>query len=121
MRDFVESATDDEMYRCDYMSVVNFVNQVIVVRGAKECTTVNGSKCLIAVTLADGTNTCFYTGSKHLSDVVLNSQYEFPFRVVIKVEKLGRTLGLKFYSPGTKITHEDELRLETFKARSKYN
>lgn len=30
-------------------------------------------------------------------------------------------IGLKFYSPGTKITHEDELRLETFKARSRYN
>ena len=122
--DFIEedSYANEELFDCDYSSVDDVINQVIVFTGATERETENGLRTLIAFQKDDGTRTAFWTDSRKLKEVVNNPQRTYPFRSIIKVVKLGEMTGFRFFSPNSAVTQEDRDNFNLYqKSKFRYN
>jgi len=107
--DFSEetSTTNSNLFDCDFSSVDDVINQILVFTGAAQRETENGLRTLIAFRKDDGTNSAFWTDSKKLKEVVLNPDRIYPFRAIIKVARWGDFTGFKFCSPQATVTQED--------------
>lgn len=124
IEDFVEADgyANEELFDCDYSSIDDVINQVIVFTGAIERDTENGLRTLVAFQRDDGQRSAFWTDSKKLKEVVNNPQRTFPFRAIIKVVKLGEMTGFRFFSPNSAVTKEDEDNFSLYqKSKFRYN
>lgn len=113
------SSSSEELFDCDFCSVDEVINQVLVFTGVTQRETENGLRTLIAIQRDDGTRSAFWTDSKKLKEVVLAEGRVFPFRAIIKVAKLGQYTGFKFFSPKSGVTQEDEDNFTYYK-RTKF-
>lgn len=116
--DFQENEDENSLFDCDYVSIDEVLNKVIVFTSATERETENGVRTLIAFQ-DDEVKSAFYTSSKRLKDVFFNPKQEYPFRAIIKVVRYGNMSGFKLCSPSYKITNED-LSNFTFYSKNKY-
>ncbi len=124
VEDFVEETgyADEELFDCDYSSVDDVINQVLVFTGATERETENGKRTLIAYQRDDGSRSAFWTDSRKLKDVVHNPQRSYPFRAIIKVVKLGEMTGFRFFAPSSVVTQEDRDNFNLYqKSKYRYN
>jgi len=124
VEDFVEETgyANEELFDCDYSSVDDVINQVIVFTGATQRETENGLRTLIAFQREDGSKSAFWTDSKKLKEIVLNPQRSYPFRAVIKVVSMGKMTGFRFFSPSSPITQEDVAAFQFYqKSKYRYN
>ena len=119
--DFDDSIYDDgqDMFDCDYTSIDEIINQIIVFTGVTERETENGMRTLVAFEKEDGTNSCFWTDSKRLKEVLHHPERIYPFRAIIKVTRWGKYYGFKFVSPKSEIT-QDDIDNFNFYQRNKY-
>ncbi|MGV8135934.1 MAG: hypothetical protein AB2L20_12025 [Mangrovibacterium sp.] len=116
----VEHSTGEEsLFDCEYSSIDNLINEVIVFTGVKEdVETENGHRTLVAFGEGSG-KSAFFTESKRLKDVVCDQKRSFPFRAIIKVVRFGNNTGFKFFSPKSQITQQDQENFDYYK-RHKY-
>lgn len=111
MYDFEDTdSPNGSMFDVEYCSIDDVLNEVVIYKGITDRLTTNGSRKLIAVTLADGTETAFITSSAKIIEQVCNVPADrFPFRAVMKcVPYGGAFIGFKLFSPNSEITDEDK-------------
>ena len=121
VEDFVEETgyANEELFDCDYCSVDDVINQVLIYTGATERDTENGKRTLVAFQRDDGSRSAFWTDSRKLKEVVGNPDRSFPFRAVIKVVKMGDMTGFRFFAPSSEVTQEDRDNFSIYQ-KSKY-
>jgi len=108
----------DERFDCEYTSIDEAINKVLIFTGSKDVETENGIRTLISY--GEGSNrSAFFTSSKKLQEVVNNPGTVFPFRAIIKVVEYGVNTGFAFRNPQSKITDKDVEVFERYK-RNKY-
>lgn len=116
--DFQENEDENSLFDCDYVSIDEVINKVIIFTSATERDTENGARMLIA--FQDGeVKSAFYTSSKRLKDAFFSPNQKYPFRAIIKVVRCGNMSGFKVFSPSCKITNDD-LSNFTFYSKNKY-
>lgn len=110
---------DESLYECNYCSIDDVINKVLIFNGVTERETENGLRTLIA--FDDGSNwaSAFFTDSKSLKKVVNNPERVWPFRAIIKVVKMRDFCGFKFCPPSSGVTQEDIANFQ-FYQRNKY-
>ena len=110
---------DESLFDCDYCSIDDVINKVLIFNGVTEKETENGMRTLIA--FDDGSNwaSAFFTESKKLKSVVHDPDRVWPFRAIIKVVKMKDLTGFKFFSPSSGVTQEDIANFQ-FYQKNKY-
>jgi len=109
VEDFTEETNTEnsDLFDCDFTSVDDVINRVLVFTGVVQRETENGTRTLIAFDKEDGVKSAFWTDSKKLKEVVLNPERHFPFRAIIKVARWGDFTGFKFFSPNSPVSQDD--------------
>lgn len=110
---------DESLFDCDYCSIDDVINKVLIFNGVTERDTENGPRTLIA--FDDGSNwrSAFFTESKNLKKVVNDPERVWPFRAIIKVVRMKDLTGFKFFSPKSEVTQEDTANFQ-FYQKNKY-
>ena len=110
---------DEGMFDCDYCSIDDVINKVLIFNGVTERETENGPRTLIA--FDDGSNwaSAFFTDSKSLKKVVNDPGRSWPFRAIIKVVRMRDFTGFKFCSPNSGVTQDDITNFQ-FYQKNKY-
>lgn len=98
---------DESLFDCDYCSIDDVINKVLIFNGVTERETENGLRTLIAFDDGGTWRSAFFTESKKLKSVVNDPERVWPFRAIIKVVRMKDLTGFKFCSPKTGVTQED--------------
>lgn len=110
---------DETLFDCEFCSIDDVINKVIIYTGVTERQTENGLRTLIACEDGQGWRSAFWTESKKLKSVVHDPERIWPFRAVIKVVRMKEFTGFKFCSPSAPITQEDSENFQ-FYQRNKF-
>lgn len=111
--------SDESLFNCDYCSIDDVINKVMVFTGVTERETENGLRTLIALEDGNGWNSAFFSESKKLKSVVHDPERMWPFRAIIKVVRMKDLTGFKFCAPSSGVTQDDIANFQ-FYQRNKY-
>ena len=116
MYDFVDDNAVDDMFDVEFCSIDDVVNCVVIYKGMEERLTSNGSRQLVAVTMPDGTESAFLTGSKKIVEQIGRMNGRFPFRAVMKCVPYGGALiGFRLFPPTEAVTEDDRRIFQSYK------